>query len=186
MAAHTVLWRRRDMPGHEACRILSIDSGWQITGTAAMAHDGQACRLDYVIDCDPHWLTRSAVVSGWIGQREIDVTVGRNASGEWLLNGNVSDEVSGCTDIDLNFSPSTNLLPIRRLDLEVDEAAKVRAAWLRFPSFTLEPLEQSYKRIQPRVYRYESDGGRFVAQIAVDEMGLVIDYGDIWSREGLG
>jgi hypothetical protein len=25
-----------------------------------------------------------------------------------------------------------------------------------------------------------------VAQLAVDEVGLVIDYGDIWSREGLG
>ena len=186
MTAHTVLWRRRDLPGHEACRVLSMDTGWQIAGTAALAYDGQACRLDYVIDCDTQWLTRSGAVSGWIGQQEVDVKVVRNASGQWLLNGQECDQVAGCTDIDLNFSPSTNLLPIRRLNLQIDAAAKVRAAWLRFPSFTLEPLEQSYARIQQRVYRYESGGGRFVAQLAVDEVGLVIDYGDIWSREGLG
>jgi hypothetical protein len=38
----------------------------------------------------------------------------------------------GCLDIDLGFSPSTNLLPIRRLTLAVGEAATVRAAWLPF------------------------------------------------------
>jgi hypothetical protein len=38
------------------------------------------------------------------------------------------------------FSPSTNLLPIRRLNLGVGQAAKVQAAWLRFLGFTLESL----------------------------------------------
>lgn len=58
------------------------------------------------------------------------------------------------------------------------------AAWLRFPSFVLEPLEQSYTRLESGRYRYESAGGRFVAEVSVDDTGLVIDYGDIWSREG--
>jgi hypothetical protein len=86
-------------------------------------------------------------------------------------------------DIDLNFSPSTNLLPIRRLDLAVGATAAVRAAWLRFPSFKLEVLDQSYTRLESRRYRYESAGGRFVADVTVDDAGVVIDYGDIWSRE---
>ena len=77
----------------------------------------------------------------------------------------------------------TNTLPIRRLDLKVGEAAPVRAAWLRFPSFALEPLEQSYERLDNNMYRYESAGGRFVARVGVDDSGLVTDYGDIWSRE---
>lgn len=79
-------------------------------------------------DCDPQWLTRSAAVSGWMGRREVDVKVVRNEYGQWLLNARECDQVAGCTDIDLNFSPSTNLLPIRRLNLQVGEAAQVRAA----------------------------------------------------------
>jgi hypothetical protein len=122
-------------------------------------------------------------VSGWVGTRTIEILVERTASGDWRLNGREVPEVAGCIDIDLNFSPSTNLLPIRRLRLAVGQTAPIRAAWLRFPSFVLEPLDQCYTRIDPTTYRYESAGG-FVAPVTVDDTGLAIDYGDIWSREG--
>jgi hypothetical protein len=92
--------------------------------------------------------------------------------------------VEGCVDVDLNFSPSTNTLPIRRLDLEVGQSVQLRAAWLRFPSFKIEPLEQSYTRVGANLYRYESAGGRFVASVEVDAMRLVTEYGEIWVREG--
>ena len=79
-------------------------------------------------------------------------------------------------DVDLNFSPSTNLLPIRRLALEVGSEAAVRAAWLRFPGFALEPLEQVYRRAAVGLYRYESAGGQFRADLEVDESGFVTRY----------
>lgn len=89
-----------------------------------------------------------------------------------------------CTDIDLNFSPSTNLLPVRRLELAIGSARAVRAAWLRFPSFTLkEPLEQTDTRLDERLYRYESAGGSFVALVTVDDFGLAMNDADRWSRE---
>lgn len=103
--------------------------------------------------------------------------------GNWWLNEAEQPEVAGCTDIDLNFSPSTNLLPIRRLGLEVGEAAEVQAAWLRFPSFQLEPLPQQYRRLDENTYRYESAGGQFVAELKVSPSGLVIDYPGIWQAE---
>ena len=85
----------------------------------------------------------------------------------WRLIGSPCRElrpvVSGCIDLDLNFSPSTNLLPIRRLNLSVGQQATVRAAWLRFPSFALEPLDQLYRRVGESSYRYESASGKFVA-----------------------
>lgn len=83
--------------------------------------------------------------------------------------------MAGCIDLDLNFSPSTNLLPIRRLGLAVGQEAAARAAWLRFPSFTLEPLDQRYRRIDAATYRYESAGG-FAADLAVDAAGVVTRY----------
>ena len=178
-----VIWKWNDRPGHETCHLIAVDQGWRLTGAAVLVWEVQACRLDYLIDCDAQWVTRSAVVTGWVGDRTIDVTVTREPGGEWRQNGKVCEDLAGCIDIDLNFSPSTNLLPIRRLDLGVGEAATVRAAWLRFPSFALEPLDQTYTRLENRTYRYESGGGRFVADLTVDDAGLVIDYGKIWSRE---
>ena len=89
-------------------------------------------------------------------------------------------------DIDLNFSPSTNLLPIRRLGLAVGAEAPVTAAWLRFPSFALEPLAQTYRRLSIGAYRYESGGGAFTADLEVDDAGLVTRYPGFCEVEGAG
>ena len=107
---------------------------------------------------------------GFVGTREIDVRI--DVDGErWLLNGVEVDAVRGCVDVDFNFSPSTNLLPIRRGAI----GTNVVAAWLRFPSFALEPLAQTYERLGERTYRYSSATG-FTAEIEVDEEGLPTHY----------
>ena len=179
----SVLWRRLDRPGHEAARLVSHGSRWHLAGTAVFAHDGQPCRLDYLIVCRPDWRTLSGKVTGWVGDQDVDVEIAVEPQGGWRLNETVVPEIAGCLDLDLNFSPSTNLLPIRRLNLAVGQEAEVRAAWLRFPSFHLEPLEQVYRRTGAGTYRYESAGGRFVRDIEVNEAGLVTLYPDFWRAE---
>jgi hypothetical protein len=111
---------------------------------------------------------------------EIDISV--DSARRWRLNGDDCAAVAGCTDLDLNFSPSTNLLPIRRLGLAVGEHAEVQAAWLRFPSFALERLDQVYRRIADETYRYESAGGAFVTEIQVNAAGFVTRYPDFWEE----
>lgn len=177
------LWRRLDAPGHEACRLDRVADGWTLDGSAAFAHDGRPCSLAYSVRCDDAWRTSFARVRGWVGDDEVRALVARGDDGRWRLDDREVEAVAGCVDVDLNFSPSTNLLPIRRLALAVGETATVRAAWLRFPSFALEPLEQTYTRLDERRYRYESAGGRFVAEVTVDAAGLVVDYAGIWTRE---
>jgi hypothetical protein len=99
-----------------------------------------------------------------------------DASRAWRLNGFDCPAVAGCIDVDLNFSPATNTLPIRRLDLAPGHESAVRAAWLRFPGFALEPLAQLYRRTSDATYRYESDGGRFSADLEINASGLVTRY----------
>lgn len=89
-------------------------------------------------------------------------------------------------DVDLNFSPSTNLLPIRRLGLDAGAAAEVHAAWLRFPSLRLERLQQTYTRTGERSYRYESADGAFMRDLEVNAAGLVTRYPGIWEAEPVG
>jgi len=101
----------------------------------------------------------------------------------WRLNGTECPAVAGCIDLDLNFSPSTNLVPIRRLNLAIGQEARVHAAWLRFPGFVLEPLEQLYRRVGATTYRYESGGGRFVTELQVDAAGFVTHYPGFWQVE---
>jgi hypothetical protein len=179
----SVIWRRLDQPGHEAARLISHAGEWTLAGTAVFASDTGACRLDYVVVCGADWRTRSGRVSGWLGTDAVEVEVAVDSGGRWRLSGVDCPAVAGCPDLDLNFSPSTNLLPIRRLGLAVGAEAPVRAAWLRFPSFVLEPLDQVYRRTAEATYRYESLGGAFVRDLRVNAAGFVIDYPGFWQME---
>lgn len=171
-----VLWRRLDLAGHEASRLRREGDGWRLEGGAALEHEGEPCSLVYRVHCDADWRTRSCRVTGWLGERSVDVDIAVDGDQRWTLNGEACSEVDGCIDVDLNFSPSTNLLPIRRLALAVGASAPVRAAWLRFPSFRLESLEQVYRRTDETAYRYESTGGAFTADLEVDAAGFVTRY----------
>lgn len=183
MAGLVVLWRRLDQPGHESARLSFRHSRWYLSGTAVFAHRQQACRLDYLVECDEEWQTLSGRVVGWVGSEEVEIELSVDSERRWLLNATECLSVAGCTDLDLNFSPSTNLLPIRRMNLPIGERAAVRAAWLRFPSSTLEPLEQVYHRVDEATYRYESAGGTFVAELQVDAAGFVTRYPNFWQVE---
>jgi hypothetical protein len=178
-----VLWRRLDRPGHEYARLAGDGTRWQLTGVAVFQHTQQPCRLDYAVICDNQWRTQAGRITGWVGDTAVDVAVSVDASGTWRLNGTACPEVAGSSDLDLNFSPSTNLLPIRRLNLSIGEQAQVTAAWLRFPEFTLEPLQQLYRRVDAVIYRYESAGGTFVADLTVNAVGFVTLYPKGWAAE---
>src|SRR5688572_12782404 len=106
-----ILWRRTDTPGHEAARLRETNTGSSLAGTAIFIHESQPVRLDYMIALDTTWRTRSAMVVGWIGSRELHISI-ETEQGLWAMNGEIIDGLRDCVDIDLNFSPSTNLLPI--------------------------------------------------------------------------
>lgn len=179
----TILWRRLDLPGHEAAELRQIANGWELSGVAVVADAGRPCRLEYVITCGAKWLTRRCVVRGYIGSEEVALDLARAATGEWTANGAPAQHLKGCDDVDLAFSPVTNLLPIRRLRLDVGAAAPVRTAWVRFPEITIEVLEQMYTRVAPDRYLYESAGGTFQRELTVDATGLVLEYPDLWIAE---
>src|SRR5262245_39302562 len=125
----------------------------------------------------------TARVAGWVGDKAVEIDLVVDRDHRWRLNGIEQPLVTGCIDVDLNFSPSTNLLPIRRLNLAVGQEALVEAAWLKFPSFELEPLSQVYSRINESTYRYKSGGGQFTADLKVDRVGFVRNYPAVWEAE---
>ena len=54
----------------------------------------------------------------------------RSAAGVWTLDGAAVSGLEACVDLDLGFTPATNLLQIRRLALALGSIATRR----RFPS----------------------------------------------------
>ena len=100
---------------------------------------------------------------------------------KWIVDGKDRRDLRECTDLDLEASPVTNTIPIRRYKLKLGERADLDVAWVRFPSLRVTRLIQSYERIGDRKYRYRSASG-FTAIVYVDNLGLVTRYGNVWKE----
>ena len=176
----SILWRRIDLEGHDACLLCATESGWRLKGHALFLHDGQPCSLAYHVDCDAGWRTRSASVEGFLGTRTLRYEVERLADGRWTLNGAEQAEAAGLVDVDLGFTPATNLLAIRRFDLAVGAATPAPAAYLAFPELRLMLLEQTYRRIDECRYAYDAPMFGYDAVLEVSPTGFVVDYPGLW------
>ncbi|HEX2164637.1 MAG TPA: putative glycolipid-binding domain-containing protein, partial [Thermoanaerobaculia bacterium] len=96
------------------------------------------------------------------------------------LDGRHVPAADGCLDLDLAFTPATNLLPIRRLALAPGAEAAAPAAWLTFPELALDRLEQTYRRSGAASYEYAAHGGSFRRTLWVTSAGFVSLYPGLW------
>lgn len=178
-------WRRLDVPGREAARLEQTAGGWRLTGQLETDEASGRTQLGYVIECERDWRTRQTVVTGSVSGAPTRLELEADGQGRWTLNGAPLPLVEGALDIDLGFTPATNLLPIRRLNLAVGECADVLTAWVRFPELRVEALEQSYRREAARVFHYDAlvDGERFQARLDTDEFGRILRYEGLWEAD---
>jgi hypothetical protein len=99
----------------------------------------------------------------------------------WTFDGKVQTEAAGCTDLDLGFTPATNLLPIRRLQLDDGVETPTRAAYYREFTPGLGALLQSYTRVGLGRVEYRSPAHDFSATLQYHPCGFVTDYPGLWS-----
>jgi hypothetical protein len=184
-----IIWHRLDVPGHDSALVVMSADGSDISGMAAFL-EGAPTALMYTVHSDRGWRTTRANVRGWRGREAIDLELRRDRASNWTLNGTACPAVRGCVELDLSFTPATNLLALRRLDLAPGQSAEVRSAWLEWPEVRLTPLVQRYTRRGSTEYDYESDlpgGEPFRCTLRVDPDGWILDYGGLWkavSRAG--
>ena len=177
-----VVWRWLDEPGTDHCTLTSDGAGWRLEGTAIGALAGRPVRVVYAVGCDAAWRTRRVMVRVADGGPERALALEVDAEGRWRRDGVDQPAIAGLRDVDVSITPATNTLPIRRLALAPGAGHDVIAAWVRVPELTIEPLPQRYTRLDAHRYRYESDEGRFVAELEVDDLGLVVRYENGWER----
>jgi hypothetical protein len=178
----TILWEFPKLPAMEICRFSDSGNEKTFEGVVLVNFDGGPAEIRYAVTCDTGWRTRAATVALHSDRRIDQWNIAVSSEGEWSCNGAVMPEFHGLIDIDLGFSPCTNTLPIRRVRQAVGETTMFTAVWLRFPELRFERLDQRYTRLSEERYRYESGGGRFTADLHVDDLGLVVLYGEFWRR----
>lgn len=176
-----ILWRRLDAPGHDACRLVPAGEGWILEGAADFRHEsGVPAAVHYELECDGDWSTRSGRVHGWVGARAIEHRIERAHEGPWTLDGRIVPGLEQCVDLDFGFTPATNLVQLRRIDLDLGQSADVSVAWLDLDAGWIEELRQRYERRSADEYRYEAPRFGYAATLRADPSGFVLSYPDLW------
>lgn len=180
----TILWRGLYLPGAEYCRLVHDDEQISLEGTAVLAANQRPFMVRYQIRCDQAWNTRTVEVRVRTGAKdEHALALAVEHPQRWWKGPHELTALSGCADVDLGFTPSTNTLPIRRLNLSIGSHREITAAWVKFPELTVQPFRQRYTRLSGILYRYESlNGSGFRADLEIDEDGMTVLYPGGWER----
>jgi len=174
--------------GFEVVYFGTRDDRRRIEGWTTAIEDGTTWAVEYVIETDAAWATRSARIRGRSIEGTCSTRLEADAAGHWLINDEPAPHLDGCLDVDLEASAMTNALPVRRMALEVAAAAAAPAAYVRAAGLAVERLEQTYLRAPDQDtcqrYDYAAPVFDFRCRLVYDQSGLVLDYPGIAVRAG--
>ena len=160
-------------------------NGVRLSGYSVAVDGDDVWSLRYAISVDRAWATQRASVVGESQNGTSRVVVQRDDRG-WRVDGLSVPNLDGCVDVDLEGSAFTNSLPVRRLALQVGEAADAPAAYVRVGGAHVERLEQRYRRLEDAGattrYDYVAPGFNFRAALVYDRFGLILEYPGIAVR----
>lgn len=173
------LWRRLDTPGHDAARLSRTRQGWVLQGNAVWRDDAGPAAIRYELILEDGWATVSARLQGFLDGREIDDEITRDG-GAWSFNGRAVPGLERLVDLDLGFTPATNLQQLRRVPIAVGAAADIPVAWVDAGGHTLIELQQRYERIAERTYHYQSPTTGYEGLLELAPNGFAARYPELW------
>jgi uncharacterized protein len=182
--AKTILWTSSTLHSAEYFTLKGWSEGYLLDGTINTLLDGQPTQIVYSIDCDQDWITRRVALRQYTAQGEQRLFLTVDAALNWYSDGVLIPWAAGLTDVDLSVTPATNMLPIRKHQLQIGEKREVNCVWVQPPTLELATLPQHYTRIDARHYDYAAPTLDYTAMLTVDEDGVIIQYGDLWEQAG--
>ncbi len=171
---YTARWQTWDDLHVETLTLRWENEGWTATGEVGRE------AVSYVLRLSATWQIRQMLLFRDLD--EPDLWLGADGTGRWgEVNGAHRPDLAGCTDIELECTPFTHTLPIRRLQLDVGEHADVTTAMVDVETLGVVPITRRYRRVAARRYttRAQPDDATVSdtppLEFDVDEYGLVHD-----------
>jgi len=180
-----LMWQSIDEPGFEHVRLDRSHPGWDTYDSMLVrAHGEGVVRGGYTLVVDKQFRTLEIRIM-------VEQQLGSMAALHLLATGDGTwtdaderhiPELDGCIDVDIQWSPLTNTLPIRRLRMQPGDEAVIAVAYIQLPALTGRKVAQHYTKVDQRTARYASDTRDFVRDLSLDGDGFVIDYPDLFQR----
>ena len=180
-----LIWQHLDQPGWEHVRVQDDHPGWTVFDSIFVRHhNGQVLRGGYTLVTDKKWRTLEVrlMVETQPGSME-GIHLLTEGDGRWMdANENPMQELDGCIDVDIQWSPLTNTLPVNRLPLVKGEEHTINVAYISLPELVVKPVVQRDFRSDGETVRYASQARDFERELTVDADGYVTSYPDLFAR----
>jgi len=177
-----ILWTGRKYYSLENCLVNTTGSGTEIKSTIIGMHGGTIYHVEYQIITNGNWETIFFELNNRHSNLTNHLKFEGDGRGNWVTNGKPADQFTSCIDIDIPLTPFTNSLPINRLKLRQGEGQEIQVIYLDLLQNEVKPVRQKYTRLSKSEYQYQNVPNEFEARIEVDELGLVVDYPELFVR----
>lgn len=181
-----VMWISIDGQKIEHVRITKTKNNILADGIIIHLNSDNSIRIRYEIECDQQWQVRKVDLN-MLDDSSRNLKLFSDGKGNWTnRDGKTIPELNNCMDLDIYYSPFTNTLAIRRLNLQADESKDINAAYINIPELTVISDPQRYtclnRNANSALYLYESRDSDFKAELPVDSDMLVLDYPGFFKR----
>jgi uncharacterized protein len=172
-------WMRLDRPGRDAALLRPNGDGWLLQGAAAFDYEDGPAAVAYQVEVDARWVTKRGIISAFLRDQTIVHEIRRDDA-DWRLNGAPVEGLDHLVDLDLGFTPATNVLQLSRIALKPGQEAEVTVVWFDLDSVSLTELPQRYERRSEASYWYEAPTVPYRAVLEIASNGFVRSYPDLW------
>lgn len=178
-----VAWAGVDCLRLETARVLLGERGLRATGSmVSCRQEGtETYSASYSLSSDETGVVERLTVRTTRAKGEQHVTLSRSEEGIWLVDhgqGAARTNFGGAVDVDLQFSPLFNALPVRRLNLHrVAAKHDLGMVFVSLPGLEVTRVPQTYRTVslgEPAVISLSSDS--YETELTVDADGLVLEY----------
>jgi hypothetical protein len=177
-----ILWTGREYYSLENCLLTRTDLASKANSVIIGMHHDNLYRVEYLIKTNENWETTFLELKTQVSDKLETLRYESDGKGNWTNNRKTIYEFSGCIDIDISLTPFTNTLPVNRLKLAINESQEISVLYLDILEQQVKRIRQKYTRLSETEYKFQNVTNDFEAIITIDELGLVVDYPELFER----
>lgn len=177
----TIIWKGLFYNSLEYLQISESSNTILVKSKIIGASENKKYLVEYELSIDKEWKIFNFDISLEVNNNKKKITGFKN-NNEWEINGKTKTQFTNFDFIDISLTPFTNTLPIKNLRLIGNQEKEINVIYIDILADLVKPVKQKYRKNSEINYRYENIPNNFVADIEVDEFGLVKFYPKLFER----
>ncbi|MGP4063185.1 putative glycolipid-binding domain-containing protein [Halobacillus sp. H74] len=181
---HRVIWDHLEAAGAEHVKLKRSETHMEVNGTVLLVHNQMPHRLEYEVKLDLDWKTKTVKV--YHDGSPKPFVVHAEKQDKWWVNGEYDENLDGATNVDLTFTPFSNMLPINRVSWKIGERRTFKMVYVDVMLREVQPLLQVYTYLGDtegkRIFQYKCRD--YETALVVDQDGWVVEYPGAFIRKG--